>query len=139
MKNINSAEEFIELINSDDPASRMRAGTESASSSVWFDVIKKYPKFKVWVARNRAVPKEVVDILCVDSDPMVRHAISTKYPLDIELYSKLAKDKDESIRSSLAYNRGFPLSLLKEMAESDSSDFVKKNASEMYKKRTHEK
>ncbi|MCS2147572.1 hypothetical protein [Scandinavium manionii] len=139
MNNINSAEEFLELISSDNPTDRMRAGTESASLLVWFNVIDKYPEFKVWVARNRTVPKEVIDLLCVDSDPMIRHAISTKYPLDIELYSKLAKDKDESIRSSLAYNRGLPLSLLKEMAKSDPSDFVKKSASEMYKKRTHEK
>ncbi|MDX6019778.1 hypothetical protein SIL08_05705 [Scandinavium sp. V105_16] len=139
MNNINSVEEFLELINSDDPANRMRSGTESASLSVWLNIIEKYPEFKVWVARNRTVPKEVIGILCVDPDPIVRHAISIKYPLDIEVYSKLAEDKDESIRSSLAYNRGFPIFLLKKMAENDPSDFVKKNASEMYKKRTHKK
>jgi hypothetical protein len=72
------------------------------------------------------VSKEVIDVLCVDSAPMVRHAISTKYPLDIELNSKLDKDTDESIRSSLAYNRELPPSLLKEMAKSDPGDFVKK-------------
>lgn len=50
---------------------------------------------RVWVARNRTIPKKIVDLLSKDLDPLVRDAIFSKYPLDIGIYILLSKDVDE--------------------------------------------
>ncbi|MFZ5273777.1 hypothetical protein [Enterobacter asburiae] len=132
---IESTEEFLKLRNSDIPSEYNRAANEEAPISVWLDLINEYPEMRVWVARNRTIPKKIVDILSKDPSPLVRDAICSKYPLDMELYVLFSKDMDEGVRSRLTYNKSTPLSILKEMSENDPSEFVKSQALNQYKKR----
>ncbi|MGS2871677.1 hypothetical protein [Enterobacter huaxiensis] len=132
---INSPEEFIELRNSDVSAKYNRTGTEEAPISVWNDLIEKHPEMRVWVARNRTIPREIIGRLSKDNDPIVRDAICSKYPLDMDIYLLLSKDSDEGIRARLTYNKGLPLAILKEMSENDPSDFVRSQALDKYKQR----
>lgn len=133
---INSPEEFIELRNSNTPAEYSRAGMESAPITVWYELIEKHPEMRVWVARNRTIPREIIDCLSKDSDPLVRNAICSKYPLDIDIYLLFSKDSDEGIRSRLTFNKKLPLSILKEMSENDPSEFVRSQAKNRYNQRT---
>lgn len=132
---IKTSAEFILLRNSDIPEEYNRAGIEEAPLTVWMDLIENHHDMKVWVARNRMIPKEIIHILSKDSDPIVRHAISMKYPLDIEIYSQLAKDSDEGIRAQLANNKRLPVFLLKQLAYDDPSEFVRKKALSKYRER----
>jgi hypothetical protein len=132
---ISSSEEFLELRNSDNPAEYNRAGTESAPTSVWWNLIQEHPQMRVWVARNRTIPKEIIYHLSEDDDPIVRDAICSKYPLDMDIYILLSRDLDEGIRARLTYNKGLPLAILKDMSEKDPSDFVRNQALEKYKQR----
>lgn len=70
-----SPEEFIELRNSNLPVEYSRTEMEGAPITVWYELIEKYPEMKVWVARNRTTPREIIDCLSKDSDPLVRNAI----------------------------------------------------------------
>lgn len=133
---IYSAKEFVRLRTSDIPDEYNRTGIEDAPISVWLNIIKKYPEMRVWVARNRTIPKKIVDLLSRDPDPLVRDAICSKYPLDIGLYILLSKDVDEGVRSRLTYNKELPLSILKEMPENDPGEFVRNQALDKYNKRT---
>ncbi|MCU6243899.1 hypothetical protein [Enterobacter asburiae] len=132
---IESTEEFVRLRNSDIPSEYNRSANEEAPISVWLDLINEYPEMRVWVARNRTIPKKIVDMLSKDPDPFVRDAICSKYPLDIELYVLFSKDMDEGVRSRLTYNKNIPLSVLKDMSENDPSEFVKSQAFNQYNKR----
>ncbi|WHP32006.1 hypothetical protein QMG90_03415 [Trabulsiella odontotermitis] len=132
---INSSKEFIELRNSDFPAECNRAKIEGAPIEVWFELIEKYPDMRVWVARNKAIPREIIVYLSKDSDPIVRHAICSKYPLDMDIYLLFSKDPDEGIRSRLTFNKKLPLAILKEMSENDPSEFVRSQAIDKYKQR----
>ena len=134
---IYTTEEFIRLRNSHIPSEYNRAGTDEAPLSVWLNLIENVHEMKVWVARNRSIPKEIIYILSNDDDPVVRDAIASKYPLDIEIYLRLSQDSDEGIRAKLTYNKALPISILKEMSESDPSDFVRSQATDRYKQRTN--
>ena len=104
---------------------------------VWMELIENHHDMKVWVARNRTIPKEIINILSRDADPIVRDAISSKYSLDLDIYLLLSKDPDEGIRAKLAYNKGLPNFILKEMAENDISEFVRNEARLKYEQRTN--
>lgn len=132
---INSPEEFIKLRNSNIPAEYNRAKIEDASIDVWFDLIQSYPDMRVWVARNKTIPREIIVCLSKDSDPIVRHAICSKYPLDTDIYLLFSQDPDEGIRSRLTFNKKLTLSILKEMSENDPSEFVRSQALDRYKQR----
>jgi len=129
---IKSVDEFMELSNSDD---FHRFRTEEVPTDVLMDTLEQYPQMKLRVAQYRRLPNELLRILAQDPDPDVRLAIAQKYPLDDDIYLLLSKDPDETVRHYLAFNKRIPLPILKDMAESDESDFVRQPAREKYQAR----
>ncbi len=108
---INSSSEFIRLRTSNLPGEYKRAGCEEASYEVWVELIEKHPEMRVWAARNRTINTEIQKMLLKSEDPLVRHAIASKYPLDRELYQILSKDIDERVRYQIAHNKKTPLDI----------------------------
>src|ERR1017187_4988954 len=102
---INSAKEFVDLRTSERPDDYLRAARESAPLEVWFDIVGKYPEMKVWVARNKTVPMQVLEQLAVDVDPRIRVAVAMKNKLSKDLMLTLSKDSDSSVRERIAYNK----------------------------------
>ena len=129
---IKTAEEFIRLRTSDIQEEYVRAGKDEAPITVWLELIEKYPHMRIWVARNKTIPIEVINILSKDEDSLVRDSIASKYPLSREIYLMLSKDKDESVRGRLIYNKKLPLDILKDLSERDPSEFVRNQATEKY-------
>lgn len=132
---IKNSAEFVSLRSSEIPDEYNRAATEEAPLDVWMDLIENYDDMRVWVARNKSIPKEIISILSRDKNPIVRDAISSKYPLDFDIYLQLSKDPDDGIRVRLTYNKKIPTSILKEMAENDPSEFVRNEAKLRYEQR----
>jgi hypothetical protein len=114
-----SADEFIRLRYSDDPVEYRRAASEVAALDVWLEVIERHPDSRVWVARNKTVPVEVLSILAGDPNPEVRFAVSMKRKLTPELLRRLADDPDESIRLQVARHRNTPEGVLEKLAGDD--------------------
>ncbi len=101
---IHSAEEFRRLRMSDVPEEYRRAAHEEAPLSVWLDVIRDYPDLRQWVAHNKTVPLEVLEILSRDEDPTVRSWVANKRKIPEALQLRLAQDPAESVSSCIAYN-----------------------------------
>jgi hypothetical protein len=120
---IASAEEFVELRCSEDPAEYRRAAHDGATEAVWRDVIDRYPDMKEWVAHNKTVPLEILRVLATDSDAAVRSSVAAKRKLDRALFVALSADEDESVRHQLACNARLPLDLLAALA-TDREPFV---------------
>ncbi len=131
---ISSAEEFVKLRASDVPEEYGRAAHDEAPIHVWLDVVARFPDMRQWVAHNKTVPLEVLEILSRDSDPQVRYSVACKRKLSRELFDFLAKDTDESVRHALALNRKVPLDVLKGLAK-DPIPFVRDAALERLKQR----
>jgi hypothetical protein len=91
---MNSAEEFIRLRTSGDPAEYLRAAREEAPVAVWREIIERHPDMRSWVAHNRTVPVEVLAILARDPSSDVRHSVAMKIKLPLELILDLAKTGD---------------------------------------------
>ncbi|MEV6823395.1 hypothetical protein [Amycolatopsis sp. NPDC051102] len=119
---ITSAEEFIELRYSENASDYRRAATEAAPMGVWMDVLERYPEARVWVARNKAVPIEIIGILAGDSSVEVRFAVSMKRKLTPELLARLARDTDESVRLQVARHENTPTEVLEFLSEDDWQD-----------------
>jgi hypothetical protein len=101
---ITSAEEFVCLRESEQPEEYWRAAHEEAPLDVWLRVIEAYPRMRAWVAHNKTVPLEILEILAADPDPNVRRVLASKRKLPPELQLQLASDPDESVRNRLASN-----------------------------------
>lgn len=53
---IESADEFVRLRTSADPAEYQRAARDDATERTWRDVIARFPEMRFWVAQNKTVP-----------------------------------------------------------------------------------
>jgi hypothetical protein len=117
---LGSAAEFVRLRSSDDPHDYGAADKGSARPEVWREVLTSYPDFRHWVARNKTVPLEILQILADDSDDRVRAAVATKHHLSPVLFDRLAQDPDETVRLRVAHNASTPRAVLERLARDRS-------------------
>lgn len=126
---LRSAEEFVSLRYSADPADHRRAATEDAALSVWRDVMERYPDAKVWVAHNKTVPLEILADLSLDASVEVRHMVAMKRKLTPEILDHLAADDDESVRMRVAMHKNVTDVTLQRLRD-DSWDQIRKLVAE---------
>ena len=128
---IHSAEEFIRLRTSADPAEYLRAATDGASMEVWQEVITHHADMRSWVAHNKTVPVEVPWILASDPDTEVRSSVAMKNKLPSALMLQLASDEDESVRRRVAYNKNAPVEALRTLAADNCLDIAEERLAEL--------
>lgn len=113
---ITSAEEFVRLRTSDDPAEQKKAVWAEAPEGIWLDVIARFPEMRWWVAHNKMVPVSILSALATDADWRVRCAVASKRKLSLELFALLARDEDTSVRHTIACNARVPAEVLRGLA-----------------------
>lgn len=119
---INTAEEFVKLRESNIEKEYNRAARESASIDVWLDVIKRYPYMREWVAYNKSVQNEVLQILVNDKDPKVRWMVATRRTAGEKILFKLADDEDEGVRRRVIFNPKVSKSILEKLINDPLED-----------------
>jgi hypothetical protein len=112
---IESAEQFVSLRTSTDETLYQRAVNESATEEVWREVVASYPEMRVWVARNKTVPLDILATLAKDVDASVRHAVAMKRKCGPDILRDLAKDVDDSVRLRVALNPSTPKAVLEQL------------------------
>jgi hypothetical protein len=130
---IGSADEFRRLRLSDSPDEYGRAAHEPAAAGVWHEVITRYPDLRIWVAHNKTVPLEILEILARDAEASVRVLVAMKRKLSSHLFEQLATDEDASVRHAIAQNARTPERLLVQLS-SDGESFVAEAANERLRK-----
>jgi hypothetical protein len=101
---IGSAEEFVQLCDSEWKEDRARADHEGASDEVWRNIVEWYPRVRLWVARNKTVPVHILEILARDPERQVRKVVAAKRKLTPGIQLILACDPEERVREILANN-----------------------------------
>jgi hypothetical protein len=124
---IGTAEEFVQLRESDDPKEYVRAAHEHAPEAVWREVAERFPEMRIWVIHNKTVPLSILTELSADADVRVRGAVAAKRKLSRELFDRLALDPDESVRCAIIRNPKTPRDVL-ECLSHDPSEFVASSA-----------
>lgn len=131
---IESAEEFVRLRTSEDPAEHGRAAHEPASEAVWREVAERCPEMREWVVHNKTVPLSILEELSADPDVRVRQAVAMKRKLSRVLFEQLAGDADEGVRLAIIRNAKTPLDILERLAR-DPSAFVASAALDWLRRR----
>lgn len=132
---ITSCEEFIRLRNSLRQEDYRRASNDEASISVWNELIDLYPEMREWVAHNKTVPIEILEILAFDVSSSVRAIVAGKRKLSEDLFEILSLDSNESVRLQLARNKKAPKFVLERLSV-DSSFLVSGAAIEALSKKS---
>ena len=118
---ISSAAEFCCLRESNNPEEYHRAAHDEAPNEVWMNVIDQRPDMRFWVAQNKTVPIEVLEVLAPDSDSKVRDMVARKRKITEAIALKLAEDSDETVRAALAVNKKLPSSVVAKLRQDQSA------------------
>lgn len=113
---IESANEFIELVDSSDPSDRKRWKNEEAPVEVWLDIVRNYPHMRFAVVGNRVVPCEVLLEMVDDPDRRVRMEIALKRQAGSEILEMLSWDHHDSVLLAVAGNENTPTVALHRLA-----------------------
>jgi len=124
---IRSAQEFLELRFSDDPAKYQRAAHDEAPLAVWRELIESYPESRYWVAHNKTVPLEILRALALDGDVRVRGMVALRRKIDEPTQELLASDQDSGVRLSVARNKSATRRVLASML-TDEWDEIRNTA-----------
>lgn len=124
-----SADEFARLRTSEKPDEYLRAANDEATLSIWKEIISGFPEMRTWVAHNKTVPIDILEILARDESIAVRAAVADKRKLTVELFELLVQDCSELVRLRIAHNRKLPIHLLKQLLD-DPSPLVVATAEE---------
>jgi len=95
---------FIRLRTSPTPEDQHRAATEDASFEVWRELVRDHPDMRFWVAQNKTVPLEILQLLARDEDTSVRSMVERKRAVDPPTLDLLAGDADDGVRLAVARN-----------------------------------
>lgn len=114
---ITSSEEFYRLRRSEIESEYDRAAHDDAPLEVWLEVIQKFPEMRSWVAHNKTVPIEILEVLSRDKNPKVRSVVATKRKLPEQIQLLLARDEDYSVRERLVWNAKATDAVLRILAE----------------------
>lgn len=117
---IKNATEFLELRTSGRQVDYLRSANDPAELQVWLEILENFPDMKVWVARNKTIPAEILEMLAKDPDSMVRHAVAMKNKLPPHLMLLLATDVDDSVRERIVYNKNVGENVLRILANDPS-------------------
>ncbi len=120
---IQSADEFVRLRLSDDPAEYNRAAHEDAPAAVWDEVVLARPEMRKWVVNNKTVPLAVLRRLAADPDVDVRCAVAGKRKLDRALFVALGADPAPEVRHRIAWNAKVPYDVLAALTD-DAEEWV---------------
>lgn len=123
---INSADEFVRLRESEITEEYLRAAWDEAPLEVWIKVIESYPDMRVWIAQNKFIPIEIMEVLSEDSSERVRWMIASKNRLPEHLQIKMAKDHDSSVRQRIAYNKKASARVLQMLIEDEDQEIREK-------------
>ena len=131
---IESAEQFRSLRESEVSDEHHRAAHDTAPLQVWLDTIKRMPEMRFWVAQNKTVPVDVLQLLADDPDSNVRDMVARKRKLPESLQLKLTTDPTPSVRNALACNAQATPRVLAALAQDDAK-FVRETAQNQIKQR----
>ncbi|CAH1232215.1 hypothetical protein PAECIP111891_06976 [Paenibacillus allorhizoplanae] len=123
---ISSAEEFVRLRLSDNQDEYLRAAWDEAPIEVWLEIIDNYPDMRFWVAQNKMVPAEVLEILAEDPSDRVRCMVASKNKLSERLQLKMALDSDSSVRMRIVMNKKATHSVLIILSEDTDEEIRQK-------------
>lgn len=133
---IRSADEFVALRDSDIKAEYDISSMEEAPVAVWHEVIESFPDHRRWVAHNKTVPVEILEVLC-EFDASTRWFVARKRKLSTTLFERLSQDEDSDVRVAICANKKTPLEILERLLQDENED-VARVAAKHYKRRVEE-
>jgi hypothetical protein len=113
---IETVAEFMRLVESDDSVERNRSASEDAPTSVWIELVNNYPSMRFWVANNRTVPIEVLQMLARDVNWRVRNRVASKASCPEDILALLSSDDHDSVVASVAGHPHTPSDALRRLS-----------------------
>jgi len=121
---IETAEEFVRLRQSENQDEYSRAAHDEAPIEVWCEVIGKYTDMVFWVAQNKTVPYQLLELLAGHHESRVRSMVASKNKLEEALLIKLASDPDGSVRMSIVRHKKATAAVLRLLVSDSWSEIA---------------
>jgi len=114
---INSAAEFMSLIESDDPTLKSRAISDEAEMHVWESMLEQHADYELMLLQNNTIPAIILAKLALSGNWKTRHTVARKRKLDLDSMHLLSRDEEPRVRQAIAANQKTPIEILKRLSK----------------------
>jgi hypothetical protein len=121
---IESASEFIRLLESETAEDRRKASHDGAPEEVWMELAREYPETRAGIALNKTVPLTVLKELASDQDARIRSLVAMKRRASADILQLLSTDSSDAVRMKVARHKNTPRTTLLAMRD-DSWDEIR--------------
>ncbi|MEO5930142.1 MAG: hypothetical protein ABIR47_09425 [Candidatus Kapaibacterium sp.] len=126
---IETIEELIRFIETDDSELNESSSWEEAPEILWHELLLKYcddPDMRFAVTLNKTLPTSVLMVLAKDDSWRVRCTVAKKRRLEPSIRELLSKDENEAVRRGIAYNQKTPREILAKMVNDPVPDIAER-------------
>jgi hypothetical protein len=123
-KLIHQASEFITALEASDATENNLIRFGKASTQTWLEIIRHSEDAAVWVALNKTIPLEMLEVLAKHSSARVRRFAADKNRITPELIALLATDSDPSVRLRIANHKKTSAEILRRLLRDDWDQVV---------------
>lgn len=109
---INSAKEFIQLIDSQTENNTYKATNEEATEQIWAEVSEHFPDYEKYILQNLTISDSTINLLSTSPNSLVRWWVAKKRRAGADVLNRLSKDNDPSVRQAVAANKKTPYKTL---------------------------
>lgn len=122
---INSAEHYIQLLDSDEEEVYSQAYWDEASDETWLAIIKDHPDYQIYVVRNETISDNIFIALSKSENWVVRTWVAMKRKIPKELFPILAWDEEGAVRSEIAANKKTPIEIVEQLVADEDESVVR--------------
>ena len=123
-KLIHNASEFIDTLENPESSDHALIRFGMASTTTWLEIIQHSEDAAVWVALNKTIPVEVIEVLAQHSSARVRRFAAAKNRITPELILLLSTDSDPSVRLRIAIHKKTGAEILRQLLRDDWEQVV---------------
>jgi hypothetical protein len=118
-KRIHTASEFIAALENPDATHNSFIRFCEASTQTWLEIVNHSEEAAVWVALNKTIPLEVIQVLAKHPSARVRRFAADKNRITPELIALLATDQDPTVRLRIANHKKTGAKILHQLLHDD--------------------
>ena len=123
-KLIRNASEFIDTLEHPESTDHVLIRFGTASTETWLEIVRHSEDAAVWVALNKTIPVEVIEVLARHASARVRRFAAARNRVTPELIVLLSTDSDPGVRLRIAIHKKTGAEILRQLLRDDWAEVV---------------
>lgn len=91
----------------------LQAARADLASNTWLQIMRDFPDMHFWIAQNKKVPIDILELLSTSPDPKARAMVVGKRKVTPEILARMKNDPYDPVRQTIAGHPKTPIEVVR--------------------------